>query len=452
MRHLLLCGLFFAVSCCGLHAQQSLPPGGQPPDAPSATAASAQVSAATGESKAATIAPQLAAIEDKLDAKQYDAAKPELLHYLEGHANDARANFDLGYLNEQTSQDEAAAAAYRKAITNDPRQFEARLALGLLLARQGDLAGAREQLQAATERQPAAPNPVAQGQAYRALAQLDLSTDPAAAKQSLLAALKVSAETVGDLLLTARIAAANGDVETEEAADRRLIAREPDSVEGLAGLAHILLKQKKYDEARPLLEMALKRIPDDPGLNMQMASLLAAEGKPEESIAELERLHTKLPADAHVTQMLADAYLAAHNAAQAEPLLVTLLKSQPANADLLDEEGQALIYEQKFAEADTVFRHASALNPRDVDAWNGLAYANSQLHQDAQTIAALTMRSKVVPETTTTLFLWAISYDNLHQAKLAAQYYQKFLESAKGKFPDQEWQAHHRLIALGQVH
>ena len=279
--------------------------------------------------KPGTISPALAAIEDKLDSKQYDAAKPALLHYLETNPDDARADFDLGFLDEQTKQDEAAAASYRKAIAADPQQFEARLALGLLLARQGDLAGAREQLQAATERQPAAANPVAQGQAYRALAQLDLSTDPAASRQALLAALKISPETVGDLLLTARIAEANGDAETEEAAYRRLIAREPDSVEGLAGLAHILVQQKKYDDARPLLETALKRIPDDPGLNMQMASLLAAEGRPEDSVASLESLHAKLPTDEHVSEMLADAYLSAHNPQKAEPLLAALLKLRP---------------------------------------------------------------------------------------------------------------------------
>ncbi len=438
MRKLLL---LFAVTL-PLGAQQALPPGTQSPDTP----------APTQTAKAGTIPPALAAIEDQLDAKQYDAAKPSLLHYLEANPHDARADFDLGFLDEQTSQDDAAAASYRKAIAADPQQFEARLALGLLLARQGDLVAARKQLQAATERQPAAPNPSAQGQAYRALAQLDLSTDPAGSKQALLAALKISPETVGDLLLTARIAAASGDVETEEAAYRRLIAREPDSVEGLAGLAHILVQQKKYDDARPLLEAALKRIPDDPGLNMQMASLLAAEGKPEESITSLETLHTKLPTDTHVSEMLADAYLAAHTPQKAEPLLAILLKSRPNDADLLDEEGKSLIYEQRFAEAATVFEHATALNSGDVDAWNGLAYADSQQHLDAQTLKALAMRSKVAGDTATTLFLWAISYDNLHQAKLAAQYYQKFLDSANGKFPDQEWQAKHRLVALGQAH
>jgi predicted Zn-dependent protease len=439
--------VFILAGFCGAPAQSTPQPAPQEPNAPAVAP-----TPATEASKPAVVSPELAAIEDKIDAKQFDAAKPPLLHYLEAHANDARALFDLGYLNEATDQSEAAESEYRKAIAADPQQFESRLALGLLLARQDHMAEARDQLQAATERQPAAPDPGAQAQAYRALAELDLTADPPAAKQALLTALKLSPETVGDLLLTARIASANGDQETAEAAYRQLITRQPESVEGLAGLAHILVQQKKYEEARPLLQSALARIPNDPGLNMQMASLLAAEGKPEESIASLEKLHAKLPNDTQLDQMLADAYLSAHHPEQAEPILSVLLKSQPDNVDLLDEEGQSLIYEQRFDEAAKVFDHTTKLKADDLDAWSGLAFADSRLHRDADTLKALFMRSKLAPDTPSTLFLWAISYDNLHQAKLAAAYYQRFLDTAKGKFPDQEWQAHHRLVALGQVH
>jgi hypothetical protein len=46
----------------------------------------------------------------------------------------------------------------------------------------------------------------------------------------------------------------------------------------------------------------------------------------------------------------------------------------------------------------------------------------------------------------------ATAYDNLHQRKSAAEYYQKFLAAAQGNFPDQEWQAKHRLVALGNMH
>jgi predicted Zn-dependent protease len=446
VRSFILFALMLAGSMGLVEAQQTLPPGSEAPDEPAMAAPAAQPAAETAK----VISPELAAIEDKIDAKQYDAVRPELLRYLQAHAGDGRALFDLGYLDQLTDQAEAAESEYRKAIAADPQQFESRLALGLLLAREGDAGEAREQLLAATERQPAAPNPAAQAQAFRALAELDLKADPAAAKQALLAALKLSPETAGDLLLTARIAAANDDQQTAEAAYRELLGRQPDSVEGLAGLAHILVQQKKYADAEPLLKQALAKIPDDPGLNMQMASLLAAEGKADESVASLEKLHAAQPENAEVSQMLADAYLSAHHPEQAEPILAALLKSHPNDVDVLDEEGQTLIYEQRFEQAADIFERATRQKADDVDGWSGLAFADSRLHRDADALQALLMRSKLAPDTASTLFLWAISYDNLHQAKLAAEYYQRFLDNAKGKFPDQEWQAHHRLVALGQ--
>ena len=388
-----------------------------------------------------------------------------MLTYLQSHASDARALYDLGFLDEAEGADTAATEDYRKAIASNPRQFESRLALGLQLARQGK-PEAHDQLKAATQLAPAdtpgsASAKAAQAHAWRALSQLDISlaqdgkddpADAAEAKAALLQALALSPETAGDLLLTARIAAANDDPQTEEASYRRLLSRQPDSVEGMAGLAHVLLQQKKYDEAESLLRAALTRIPDDSGLNMQLASLLAAEGKSADSVAALEKLHNAEPGNDAVTRMLADGYLTAHAPAKAEPLFAALLKLHPEDADLVIGEGHALILTQRYREAADRFQHAVALRHDDVDAWNGLAFAESELHNDEAVLNSLATRAKLAEDTPTTLFLWATSYDRLHQVRPAAAYYQKFLAAANGKFPDQEWQAQHRLVALGQAH
>jgi hypothetical protein len=58
------------------------------------------------------------------------------------------------------------------------------------------------------------------------------------------------------------------------------------------------------------------------------------------------------------------------------------------------------------------------------------------------------MRSRYLPETPSTLFLWATAYDSLHQKAQAAAYYHRFLDAAGGKFPNQEWQARQRLQIL----
>ena len=101
-------------------------------------------------------------------------------------------------------------------------------------------------------------------------------------------------------------------------------------------------------------------------------------------------------------------------------------------------------------EAIAAFRKAVAARPEDVDAWSGIAFADSETHQYQDELAALTTRSKYAEENPASLFLWTTAYDNLHQRKPAADYYQRFLAAAQGKFPDQEWQAKHRLAALAK--
>jgi hypothetical protein len=99
-----------------------------------------------------------------------------------------------------------------------------------------------------------------------------------------------------------------------------------------------------------------------------------------------------------------------------------------------------------------VFERAVKLKPDDGDAWSGLAFTASENKQYQVTLNALSMRSKYLSETPATYFLWATSYDSLHLSKPAQDYYRKFLTAADGKFPDQEWQAKHRLVALGGSH
>jgi hypothetical protein len=46
------------------------------------------------------------------------------------------------------------------------------------------------------------------------------------------------------------------------------------------------------------------------------------------------------------------------------------------------------------------------------------------------------------------LFLEATAHDKLHHIKQATDLYKQFLSVANGQFPDEEWEARHRLITL----
>ena len=435
-RYAVLCALVLLAGTRLAVAQPvPLPPGASSPDQQTEEPAS-----------------PLADVESAIEAKNYPLATARLDVYLSAHPTDARALFDRGYVEHAQGHADAAESWYRKAIAADPNQFEAHLALGLILAAKNtpaDTAAAREQLEAAVQLEPNPPNPGAKAQADRALARLDRSSDPMAARDALVNALKLTPETPEDTLLAAEIAEAAGNGAIAEQEYRRALAADPNLSDATSGLVHLLLDQKRYADAQPLIEAALRRDPDDPTLNAQLAAILNAQGKAADALAVLEKLHAREPNSRSVTTMLADTCLQTGKLDEADALYQQLLAQTPNDPDLLDAHAQVLIRQQHYAEAVAAFRKATATRADDVDAWSGIAFADSELHDSRDELAALSMRSKFAPETPASLFLWATAYDNLHQSKQAADYYHRFLAAAQGKFPDQEWQARHRLIALG---
>jgi tetratricopeptide (TPR) repeat protein len=144
--------------------------------------------------------------------------------------------------------------------------------------------------------------------------------------------------------------------------------------------------------------------------------------------------------------------------ANAEKLYRELAQSSPADPGLLDDLGGVLVQEQKYPEAESVFARAVGMRTQfhNDAAWgvaaSHLAYAASKAGHPQVTLQALSARATVLPDTPSVLFLRAISYDSLHQRKQAIESYQAFLRVAAGKFPDEEFEARHRLVALEQQH
>ena len=216
-----------------------------------------------------------------------------------------------------------------------------------------------------------------------------------------------------------------GQVASAEAEYRRVLAADPKSEPANPGLAHLLIQQKQYPEAETLLRMALQALPDDPGLNAQLALVLAAQDKAE-ALPLLEKLHTAHPQDTAIMRMLAQVRAEAGDFAGSDEIYVQLLAATPDDADLLIGHGQDLVRQMKFAEAYAVFDKAAQIAPRDAAAWSGLAFTASRTGRPEVTLHALTMRSELEPDNASTYFLWATAYDSLHRNKEAAAYYHHF--------------------------
>lgn len=394
------------------------------------------------------LAPEVTDAEAAMVKSDWKTAEAKLAPYVAAHPTDARALFDAGYVADAENRLDDAAGLYRRAIEANPKSFEAHLSLGLLLARQGTLADARPELAQATQLDAGEAGPEAKARAWRALAKIDRgAADSTAASNDLIEALKLSPETPADTLLAAEIADDAGQYEAAEAAYRRVLAKDPKSAPATAGLVHLLIARQQFADAEPLLRTALEQSPDDPTLTAQLATVLADQDKAE-ALPLLQKLHDAHPADADISKMLARVLAESGDYAGADRLDVTLLSAKPDDASLLVAHGQNLIRQLKFPDAFAAFDKATRLDSADADGWSGLAFAASKTAQPAITLHALTMRSKYLPENPSTYFLWATAYDTLHDKASAATYYHHFLDSAAGKFPNQEWQARQRLIVL----
>ena len=398
--------------------------------------------------------------EAAMQTGDWKTAEPILDSWLAAHGEDERALFDAAYIADAQGRDADAAGLYRKALAVNPKSFEAEVSLGLLLARMGKAAEARPALWAATTMEPSADGAfdlkAAKAKAWRALAQIDahgvegdagIKADPAQASIDLLEALKLSPETEGDSLLAANLAETSGDLPGAEAAYRKVLKSNADSGAAASGLAHVLIAEKKYPEADELLAGALKKTPENAAMTAQLAAVYVAEDKTD-ALPLLEGWHTKHPQDAVMNKMLAGVEADAGEYEKSDALYVSLLAASPKDGELLTGHGQNLIRLRQYAEAVKVFQAATDVDETNGDAWNGLAFAAFQTHQPQITIHALTVRSKYLPDSAIIYFLWATAYDTLHDKKQAVAYYHRFLESAAGKLPDQEWQARQRVALL----
>ncbi len=437
-RTVVFSSLLALLPCAGIsHAQSSS-------SNPAIATAPAEPSASVSE--------QLDTAETAIARSDWKTAESVLNPWIEAHPHDARALFDAGYVADAENQVEKADALYRRATQADPKSFEAHLSLGLLLAREGKLDEARVELAQAVTLDPGNAGPALKARAWRALAQVDKPRpahpgDASEASNDLLQALKLSPETEEDTLLAATLAEETGQNDAAEAAYRRALAKNPGSEQASSGLAHLLIEKKRYAEAEAVLKPALTRSPNDPSMTAQLVLALAEQDDPQ-ALPLAEKLHKTRPQDAGITRMLADLLYESHDYAASDELYSTLLAANPQDEKLLVAHGQNLVEERQFAQAFAVFKKITGLDPANADGWSGLAFTASKMEQPSIALHALTMRSKFLPENASTYFLWATSYDRLHQKAEAADYYHHFLESAAGKYPNQEWQARQRLQVL----
>lgn len=425
-------------------AQMQLPPG-----------TSSSVDSPQQQQQPKPADPDLSAVqhaEKQMLAQDWPSAIALLRPVIAHAPKNAHAWYDLGFSLEATKDDAGAQTAYESAIAADAAYLAPRASLGLLLARSGDLPAAGTMLRSAVALEG---DPNAKAQAYRALARLDLPKAPDRARDDLVAAIKLSSEDPSDIVLTGEIAEALHDDASAEQAYARVLQLEPDNAEAAAQYARVLIAQGKFDQARTALAAGLKQHPNDPALLREQAGLLVREKNFTDAIPALEALHTGKPTDTAITRLLARAYVAAGTPEKADSLFQDLLRNNANDGELMAEWADSLIRQKRNAEAEDVLQKALsaqfATKEARAQAASELAFAASANHHPDLVVRAIAIRNEILPMDATSAFLLATAHDTFHHTREAAGYYRQFLELAKGKYPDEEWQANQRLQTLSRA-
>ncbi len=392
--------------------------------------------------------PEIAQAEDAIQKNDFTGAETLLKKALDKDPNNYQAWFDLGFVLNRLGRVEESIHAYRQSVAAKPDVFESNLNLGLMLVRFNSPEAERF-LRAATTLKPTAHLEEGQARAWLALAHLLESNKPDDALQAYRKASELTPKDPEPHLSAGLLHERQKEFSDAEAEYKQVLKLDAHSTEAAISLTNIYMKSGRLGDAEPLLRRLATERANDAGIHLQLGRVLDAQGKKDDAIAELQTAVKLAPSDAEAQRELADLYASAGKNDLAESAYRALAAAQPKDAELHRGLGQALLRQKKFPEAEQEFLTAVRLKRDWPDVYVDLAFAASENKNYELAIRALNGRAMLNAEMPATcFFLRASAYDHLRDYKQAALDYHRFLDVAKGKYPDQEWQATHRLIAI----
>ena len=392
--------------------------------------------------------PEIAQAEDAIQKNDFTGAETLLKKAIDKDPKNYQAWFDLGFVLNRLGRVEDSIHAYRQSVAAKPEVFETNLNLGLMLVRFNS-PEAERYLRAATGLKPTDHVEEGQARAWLALAHLLENTKPGDALAAYRKASELTPKDPEPHLSAGLLQERQKEFSAAEAEYKQVLAVDPHSTEVAIGLTNLYMKSGRLGDAEPLLRRLATERPDDAGIHLQLGRVLAAQSKKDDAITEIQTALKLAPADSDAQREIADLYSSAGKNDLAENTYRALVTTQPKDPELHRGLGQALLRQKKFPEAQQEFLTALRLKRDSPDVYVDLAFAASENKNYELTIRALNGRTLLNAELPAIcFFLRASAYDHLRDYKQAAVDYHHFLDVANGKYPDQEWQATHRLIAI----
>jgi len=394
--------------------------------------------------------PEIAQAEDAIQKNDFSGAETLLKKAIDKDPKNYQAWFDLGFVLNRLGRTEDSIHAYRQSVAAKPDVFETNLNLGLMLVRVNS-PEAERYLRAATTLKPTAHVEEGQARAWLALAHLLENTNPGSALQAYRKASELTPKDPEPHLSSGLLHERQKEFADAEAEYKQVLALDPHntdshSTDAAIGLTNIYMKSGRLGDAEPLLRRLAAERSNDAGIHLQLGRVLAAQGKKDDAITEIETALNLAPGDSDAQRDLADLLVQSNKISDAEKIYRDLVSTHPNDADLHELLGEALLKERKFPDAQQEFVAAVKIKPDLGVAYGSLAIAANENQNYALTVSALEARAKLIPENPISYFLRATALDHLKDYKQADQYYHLFLDAASGKYPDEEWKARHRLV------
>jgi tetratricopeptide (TPR) repeat protein len=386
--------------------------------------------------------------ESAMDRQQWSEADAILRRLVAADARNAKAWFDLGYVMHAEQNYAEAILAYRGAVAAQPDSFECNLNLGLVLAHENQ-AEASKYLEMATHLKPTSEDPQAGlARAWAALAQEQDIRSPKNALDSWQQAVAHAPDNFLHRVGLGQALERSGDATGAETEFRKAIELQPNSTDALASLSNLLMRANRLQEAEEPLRRLVNLAPQDRNGHLQLGRVLSAEKKDAEAAAELQKALALRADDWDALRELAFVQERGKEYAAAENNYRTLLTRFSNDPELYNGLGSVLLSQLKYAEAQNKFMVCVRMKPDWGEAYGQLALAAAGNKDYGLAIKSLDERKKLLAETPSSYFLRATCYDHLRRFAEAEDNYKAFLAASHGQYPDDEWKARHRLMAI----
>ncbi len=264
-----------------------------------------------------------------LQTGNLDDAEKYLKHALKLRPQNDQARLYLGQIAEQNKHYDEATGWY-KEVDDGEYYFEAQTRIGMIMAKQGDLAGARKYLQSIPVQNDSqrVQEAIAEEQILREAKQYR------EAFEMLNAAIK-AVPGDKDLLYTRALVADKLEMlDVAEHDLREILKQDPKNVNALNALGYTLSdRTTRYQEAMELLQQAMSLKPDDAFITDSMGWLQYRMGNHAEAIKYLKRA-LAIRNDAEIAAHLGEVLWVTGNHKEAESVWTNALHETPDNEAL----------------------------------------------------------------------------------------------------------------------